>query len=93
MSFGHLFLAKKNKQWIWLAIDRETGEIVGVAIGHLKVKPLKNGGIRCQVFTANVLLVTRIFGKLIKPFFQALVIGQKLKKPGKQTILNGLIVH
>ena len=24
---------KANKQWIWLAIDRETGDIVGVAIG------------------------------------------------------------
>lgn len=24
---------KKNKQWIWLAIDRDTGEIVGMAIG------------------------------------------------------------
>jgi len=28
------FVGKKsNKQWIWLAIDQETGEIVGVAIG------------------------------------------------------------
>lgn len=25
--------SKKNKQWIWLAIDRDTREIVGVAIG------------------------------------------------------------
>lgn len=24
---------KKNKQWVWLAIDRDTGEIVGMAIG------------------------------------------------------------
>ena len=24
---------KENKQWIWLAIDRDTKEIVGVAIG------------------------------------------------------------
>ena len=24
---------KKNKQWIWLAIDQDTGEIVGMAIG------------------------------------------------------------
>jgi len=24
---------KDNKQWIWLVIDRDTGEIVGVAIG------------------------------------------------------------
>ena len=25
---------KKNKQWVWLAIDRETREIVGMAVGN-----------------------------------------------------------
>ena len=30
---------QKNKQWVWLAIDRDTREIVGVAIGdrHRKI--------------------------------------------------------
>lgn len=26
--------SKDNKQWVWLALDRDTREIVGVAIGH-----------------------------------------------------------
>ncbi|CAK0748401.1 insertion element IS1 protein InsB [Gammaproteobacteria bacterium] len=29
---------KSNKQWVWLAIDRDTGEIVGVHIGDRSEK-------------------------------------------------------
>ena len=32
---------KKNKQWIWLALDRDTREIVGVYVGSRNVKGAK----------------------------------------------------
>lgn len=34
-------LKKENKQWIWLAIDRDTREIVGVAIGDRSCQTAK----------------------------------------------------
>jgi IS1 family transposase len=39
MKCGHLFVGfKGNKQWIWLAIDVLTKEIVGVYIGKRDVR-------------------------------------------------------
>jgi insertion element IS1 protein InsB len=32
-KWGLLLENKKQKQWVWLAIDKDTGEIVGVFIG------------------------------------------------------------
>ena len=32
MSYGHLL--ESQKQWIWLALDRKTREIVGVFLGN-----------------------------------------------------------
>ena len=32
---------KKNKQWVWLALDRDTREIVGVYVGSRNVKGAK----------------------------------------------------
>jgi pyocin large subunit-like protein len=54
---------KDNKQWIWLAIDRDTGEIVGVAIVG---QPLNNYGIHCQAFIGSAQSVTQISGKRIQ---------------------------
>lgn len=33
MKCGHLYPNKENKQWIWLAIDAKSKEIVGVNVG------------------------------------------------------------
>lgn len=33
MRCGHLLATKDNKQWLWLAVDVETREIVGVYVG------------------------------------------------------------
>jgi insertion element IS1 protein InsB len=53
---------KNNKQWIWLAIDRDTGEIVGMAIGDRSYQTAQQllrqaqhkYGIRYLVCIANV---------------------------------------
>lgn len=34
MKCGHLLVLKRNIQWIWLAIDQNTREIVGVYVGQ-----------------------------------------------------------
>ena len=33
MSCGHLSIALGNEQWVWLAIDAQTREIVGLQVG------------------------------------------------------------
>lgn len=33
MKCGHLSVTSRNIQWIWLALDADTREIVGVLIG------------------------------------------------------------
>lgn len=50
---------KGNKQWIWLALDVETREIVGVHTAPNKESD--NFGILCQVFTDSGRSLTRIF--------------------------------
>ena len=29
---------KNNKQWVWLALDQDTGEVVGVFVGDRRQK-------------------------------------------------------
>lgn len=53
---------KGNKQWIWLALDVTTREIVGVYIGHAAKRGLLGFGIPCLQSTVNVLSVIQTFG-------------------------------
>lgn len=41
MSYGRSVGCKANKQWIWLAIDTSTREIVGVYVGKRSRKGAK----------------------------------------------------
>ncbi len=72
---------KKNKQWIWLALDIETKEIVGVYVGERS----RQGALMFMaIFTpsarGSVLCVTPIFGLPMMRFSPSLGIGQLVKK-------------
>ena len=81
---------KGNKQWIWLAMDRKTREIVGVYIGARSEKGARGlwnslppvyprvfgGKLPPETLDVNVLSVLQIFGCLMKMFFQRNVIRQ-----------------
>lgn len=46
---------KNNEQWVWLALDAQTQEIVGVQIGDRSAQSAKALGIRCLLLIGNVL--------------------------------------
>ena len=76
---------KGNKQWIWLALDAVTREIVGVYIGARDeegaqglweslppIYPRVFGGkLPPETLDANVQSLTPIFGQLMQQFYQA----------------------
>jgi transposase-like protein len=57
---------KGNKQWIWLAIDVLTKEIVGVYIGKRDETGARGCGIQYLQFIVNVLSAIQTFGVLTK---------------------------
>jgi hypothetical protein len=61
---------KGNKQWIWLALDKKTREIVGCYIGELR-GGLEDYGILSHQFIGNVLFVIQIIGRPLSKLFQA----------------------
>lgn len=76
---------KDNKQWIWLALDKETREIVGVYIGNRSEDgarglwnslPLVYRGARDAPPPVNVLFAIQIFGRLTHKLFLTNVIRQ-----------------
>ena len=46
--------SKGNQQWVWLALDAQTREIVGVHIGDRSAVWLKLYGIQCHQCTVSV---------------------------------------
>jgi IS1 family transposase len=40
MSYGHLSNSKGNKQWVWLAIDADTREIIGLVMSAERSRAL-----------------------------------------------------
>jgi len=60
---------KGNKQWIWLALDKKTREIVGCYIGELR-GGLEDYGILSHQFIGNVLFVIQIIGRFLSKLFQ-----------------------
>jgi len=83
---------KENKQWVWLAIDRDTGEIVGMAIGDRSQVTAQQLWNSCRAYIGSVQSVTPISGKRIQSFYQTAVIEQWAKKLGKRITSNALIV-
>ena len=84
---------KSNKKWIWLAIDVDTKQIVGIYIGSRNRTGPKDFGIHYRRFIDNVLFVIQIFGQPTKKFFQLKDTKPWGKRAGKQTTLKDLIVQ
>ena len=82
---------KENKYWIWLAIDRETRQIVGGLLVIVQKKGLKVYGRPCLLFIVNVRFVIPIFGRLMKRYYPPNIIEQLANKVGKQTLFNALL--
>ena len=84
---------KSNKKWIWLAIDVDTKQIVGVYVGSRSRIGAKGFGIHYRRFIDSALFVIRIFGQPMKKFFQPTGTKQWAKRVEKQIRLKGLIVQ
>ncbi len=73
---------KGNKQWVWLAIDVDTRELVGVYIGA------RDEAAAHKLWESLPPIQT--FGQLIEPCYPAKDIEQLARKPAKLAILSGL---
>lgn len=84
--------SKKNQQWVWLAPDVDSREIVGVFIGDASRQSFANAldnqlrsfGNPYQQFTASARFATPIFGRLINRCYRVSAIEQLGKKPAKR---------
>jgi hypothetical protein len=56
---------KGNKQWVWLAIDVETREIIGCPVGIVLPNRYKRCGILCCVVTASMPASIQTIGTLM----------------------------
>jgi len=95
---------KGNKQWIWLAMDRKTREIVGVYVGDRSKEAAKKlwnslppvyprvfgGMIPPETLDDNALFVIQISGQLMKMLSQKNVTDQSAKRVVKLIILSAL---
>ena len=82
---------KKAKYWIWLAIDRNTREIIGVHIGDRS----REGAQALwdsipNFYRQNAQPAIPTFGRRIRVFFQKTVIRLWVKKQAKPIISNAL---
>ena len=98
---------KGNKQWVWLALDADTREIVGVYIGArdeasarklwASLPPLYprvfGGKLPPETLDANVRLLTPISGQLMRRCYRANDIELSEKKLAKQVILSDSTIH
>lgn len=90
MSYSSFVDNKGNKQWVWLALDVATCEIVGVYIGA------RSGSSGTQVMgilapgsTASARLYTRTFEQLMEQFYRA----NDRRAVGKETDKTSYIEH
>ena len=93
---------KGNKQWVWLALDADTREIVGVYIGARDeaaarglidslpgVYPRVFGGkLPPETLDANARLPIPTFGQLTQQFYRVSGIVQSVKKAAKPATLS-----
>jgi len=73
-------LHKKNKQWIWLALDTTTQEIVVFMLVCVAATEQQVYGNRYQQFIGSVLCAIPISGLPMKKFSQNLGIKLLVKK-------------
>ena len=93
---------KGNKQWVWLALDADTREIIGVYIGARDeaaarglwdslpaVYPRVFGGkLPPETLDANARLLTPTFGQLMQQYSQAVGIKRWAKRRAKRATLS-----
>ena len=84
---------KRNKQWIWLAIDSDSREIVGMHVGSRDRASAEALWKSCHQSTVDAPFVTPIFGLHMSRFFPKTDIEQLVKKAEKRTTLKGSILH
>ena len=87
---------KHNKQWIWLALDSDSREIVGMhgcMLGAAIMPMPRHYGNHCHQSTVNAPFVTLIFGLHMSRFFPKTDIEQLVKKTEKRTALKGSTLH
>lgn len=94
--------SKANKQWIWLAIDAVSREIVGVYIGDRSAQAAKQLwryalGVcaprnRFHQYTASVQFATQTFGRHTNKSYQVNVIVQSVKIAVRRVISNDSII-
>lgn len=80
---------KRQKQWLWLALDRATREVVGAYIGSCGIKGAQAYGIHCPVSTKKMPWLIPTSGKPTKLFSQKTDIAPLARKVDKPTTLNG----
>ncbi len=88
---------KENKQWVWLALDANTREIVGVYVGARdeaaarklwdSLPPVYRGAGDAPP-PVNARLLTLIFGQPRERFYRASGIVQSERKLAKPVTLN-----
>ncbi len=79
-------VSKKNKKWIWLAIDIETGEVVGVYVGSRDKKGAQGlWDSLPAVYRQCAVFATLIFGRPIKRFCRPKDTVPLAKRAAKQT--------
>lgn len=83
---------KKNRQWIWLAIGRASGQIIGFHIGGREKEDAKKLRNRCRVSVANVPYAILISGKHTDKSFPNAVIVHPEKERDRQTVSKEQIV-
>ena len=90
--------SKENKQWIWLAIDADSREIVGVLVGDRSRQAAKGlwqslpavyprvfgGKLPPETLDASARFATPIFGKRMRRCCRVSGIEQLVKKLEKQ---------
>lgn len=69
---------KGNKQWVWLAIDRVSREIIGCHVGDRSAQSAQAGSL-CHVITANMRVSTPTLGKRMQEYYPANGILQWIK--------------
>lgn len=93
---------KENKQWIRLALDQKTREIVGIYIGSRRKEsaqklwdslPSIYRGAYDALPPVNLLCPAQIFGLLIQTFYQPSGIKLLAKRVVRQTTLNALTIQ
>ena len=93
MNYGHLWTGIGNKQWVWLALDANTREIVGVYIGARDQTDVRKLWESAGVYIANAPLLRPISGRHMEPCCRRSGTGQWAKKRVRPAMWNDSTTH